>query len=134
MKKTATTNGFTTVELLVTLFVAVAFLMSGYQLYSMIINDGGEVRARAKASNVAYKYLQQKQLQVLASTNCNAVGITQIPIAADDQPSTSITYEVLCPYAPQINTISKILIKVNYSYNGAKTVTNSTYVYHDQDK
>jgi len=133
MKKTKTTNGFTSVELLVTLFVAVAFLMSGYQLYNMIIKDGGEARARAKASNIAYKYLQQKQIDVLNSTSCISSGATPttIPTAIDDKPATSITYKVSCP---QINTISQILITVGYNYNGAKIVTNSTYVYHDPDK
>ena len=52
-------KGFSTVELLVTLFVASAFLLAGYQLYAMVIKDGGETKQQAIASNKAYEYLQK---------------------------------------------------------------------------
>ena len=46
-------KGFTIIELLVTMFIAVAFLMAGYQLYGMIIKDGSETQLRTKAANIA---------------------------------------------------------------------------------
>ena len=59
MSKIAAQNGFTVVELLITLFIAAAFLVSGYQLFNLIIKDGGQTRAESRASNVAYDYLRK---------------------------------------------------------------------------
>jgi len=44
--------GFSAVELLITLFVAAAFLVAGYSLYNVVIKDGGErVRNHAPATS-----------------------------------------------------------------------------------
>ena len=47
-------QGFTTIELLVTLFIAAAFLASGYQLYSVILQDGGDARAQASCRMINF--------------------------------------------------------------------------------
>lgn len=60
MKIVHASDGFSAVELLVTLFVAVAFLATAYQLYSAVLGDSGEVRFRAKASNIAYAELRRR--------------------------------------------------------------------------
>ena len=52
-------GGFTAVELLITLFIAVAFLGTAYQLYTAVIRDSAEARFRAKASNIAYAELRK---------------------------------------------------------------------------
>jgi type II secretory pathway pseudopilin PulG len=59
MIRTSSQEGFSAVELLITLFVAVAFIATGYQLYSTIVKDGGEARFRARASNLAYENLRR---------------------------------------------------------------------------
>ncbi|MNH49902.1 hypothetical protein D3C87_1701760 [compost metagenome] len=59
MTRTSSQQGFSAVELLITLFVAVAFIATGYQLYSTIVKDGGEARFRARASNLAYENLRR---------------------------------------------------------------------------
>ena len=97
-------GGFTTVELLVTLFIAAAFLMSGYQLYSMIIRDGGEARARAKASNVAYEYLQ-KEKAVINDTK---------PSECDDgQLRTEFIYSQANNNTIEVDSLSNVEIKIN---------------------
>lgn len=50
--------GFTTVELLVTLFIAVAFVAVFYQLFVTINQTNSEARNRANASSIAYSTLK----------------------------------------------------------------------------
>lgn len=52
------TQGFTAVELLITLFVAALFITSGYQLYAVATADSADIRERSLASNIGYKYLR----------------------------------------------------------------------------
>lgn len=52
--------GFSAVELLITLFIGVAFVATGYQLYSAILGDGGAAHSRAIASNIAYENLREQ--------------------------------------------------------------------------
>lgn len=51
-------EGFTAVELLITLFVAALFIISGYQLYAVATADSADIRERSLASNIGYKYLR----------------------------------------------------------------------------
>lgn len=44
-------SGFSAVELLITLFVAAAFIATGYQLYYAVIEASGETRSRALVHN-----------------------------------------------------------------------------------
>lgn len=121
--------GFSTVELLVTLFVAAAFLLSGYQLYAMIIKDGGETRAQAKASNLAYDYLQQyKTNSTYILSSC--VGSTPktnwvITPAITGLPKATLSVVITCPY-PATPSLSKVQITINYG--SGKNVTQATYV------
>src|ERR1700744_3249216 len=73
-------QGFTAIELLITLFVAAAFLVAGYQLYFIVIKDNRTPRDQARAENVAYNYL--RQYSQAASNPCVA--------AQSLLPSTSI--------------------------------------------
>ena len=58
MTNTTSQAGFSAVELLITLFIAVAFIGAGYQLYAIIIKDGSEASLRAKANTIAYENLR----------------------------------------------------------------------------
>lgn len=118
-------NGFTAVELLVTLFVAAAFLASGYQLFILATRDGGETRARSIANNTAYDYLQQYKAKAtavcsttpsLASTPISVTGLTNVTVAVD----------ISCPYS-ETPSVSKISVTIKYN-TPQKTVVNATYV------
>ena len=122
MKKIMTNEGFTTVELLITLFIAVAFLMSGYQLYDMIIKNGGETRAQANVSNKAYDYIQlYKSDPAIIQTICvpkpdvltnQATEIfSSIIIPNIANPTANIKVE--CPY-PTTPSLSKITVRIKY--------------------
>jgi len=71
-------QGFSAVELLITLFIAATFLVAGFQLYSTIIKDSGSIRLTVRASNVAYNYLQ-KPNQMLQKLQIRAAHITSRP-------------------------------------------------------
>ncbi|MEI6054345.1 MAG: prepilin-type N-terminal cleavage/methylation domain-containing protein [Candidatus Saccharibacteria bacterium] len=118
--------GFTAVELLITLFIAAAFLMSGYQLYSMIIRDGGEARARAKASNIAYEYLQIYKAK--AKNPCpTATPIENVTQTTNDILSDiTISATITCPYV-ETPSLSKISVTVKYN-KPEQEVTNATYI------
>ena len=122
--------GFSTVELLVTLFVAAAFLLSGYQLYAMIIKDGGETRAQAKASNTAYDYLQQyKSNSTYIKKPCqDLVQPADVTPTITGLSNLVIKVAVSCPYGKAATdpAVTKILVTVNYGTS--KSVTQATYV------
>ncbi len=131
--------GFSTIELLVTLFIAAAFLVSGYQLYNLIIKDSGETRAQARANNVAYDYLQRYK----DSTGAPCVAQTALEdesISVPNLNEVKVTVVVECPgligyknSAPttpiDITSLSKIIVTVKYGNESPqKEVTNATYV------
>lgn len=129
------TRGFTTVELLVTLFIAVAFLMSGYQLYSMIIRDGGEARARAKASNVAYDYLKREKDTINAAWDCEANEIVSAkyysktsgePVNIESLSDVEIQVTNQCAKPDTSLRIVKTTVKVKYNIP-QQSVTEATY-------
>lgn len=135
MIKTAKQSGFTTVELLVTLFVAAIFLMSGYQLYAMIIKNNSEASARAKATNVAYQYLQQYKTDTSPTSLIKSTCTQPTPNPNTISPTieglsgVSIAISVDCPYTAPTNSISKLTVTVSYIYAGTtQQITNATYV------
>ena len=118
-------QGFTAVELLVTLFVAAAFLIAGYQLFNVVITDGGETRAESRASNVAYDYLRRYSNSATnpctPSSPLTSQAIT-IPDIADAQASIAIT----CPQddAPSLSKVEAI---ITYG-SPATSVRYATYI------
>ena len=55
-------DGLTTVELMVTLFVAALFILSGYQLYNAVNLRAGNSREMSEASNIAYRILREQAI------------------------------------------------------------------------
>jgi len=118
-------SGFTVIELLITLFVAVAFVVSGYQLYNVIIKDGGQTRGESRASNLAYDYLRRYTSSATdpctVSTPVNAATPTVAGIGA-----VSVTVNISCPYANN-NSVSKVEAVVTYNTNPQETIKYATY-------
>jgi Tfp pilus assembly protein PilE len=118
-------SGFTTVELLITLFIAAAFLISGYQLYMLIIKGGGETRMQARASNVAYDYLQRYKS---ATTNpcTEQMPLANQSVTVSNLSNTTITVSITCPYGT-VSAVSKITVNLNYG-DPQRLVTNATFI------
>ncbi len=117
--------GFTAIELLITLFVAAAFLVAGYQLYNVIIKDSGNTRAQSRASNVAYDYM--RRYSTSATSPCTtSTPLSAAPINVSNISAVQITVALTCPYVA-VTTITKVTVTVTYN-NPQQTVVYSTYV------
>lgn len=99
-------SGFTAVELLVTLFVAVAFIATAFQLYTAVVNDSGDARFRAKASNIAYAELRKWADDT--TPGCTPVTDQVFAIAAGhglDQPEGKVTIQCRADGLTRIQTV-----------------------------
>lgn len=118
------TAGFTVVELLVAIVVAVLILAGGSQLYSLALTNSGTAQRRANASNIAYDLLRQAQATV--ATPCVASGPTAVTI---DDPTiiTGATAQktITCPYASSNPNLSLISITVTYNNPETRSVTRA---------
>ena len=118
-----TAQGFTAVELLITLFVAVAFLVTSYTMSSLVVNDSGDTRAEIKAAGLAEEYLDRYTVPIgncVASTPVNNLAET-----VDGLSAVTVTIRYTCPnsYAPNL-----WLVEVTVNYNKPqKTVVLSSY-------
>jgi len=123
------TQGFTAVELLITLFVAAAFLIAGYQLFNLVIQDGGNARAESAASNVAYDYLRRYSDSATnpctASTPLTGQSVT---LEGLSELNATVTVTITCPQSDAV-TISKVEAIVAYGVGAeAKSVKYATFV------
>lgn len=118
--------GFSAVELLITLFIAAAFVATGYQLYSVIIQNGENAREQAQASNIAYNALRQYQPQ--ATNPCSVVTPSPTPSipSGSNLPNPSITVTMSCPYGTSAD-VTKVTATVNYG-NPQVGVTHALFV------
>lgn len=113
MKQRVKEAGFTAIELLITLFIAAAFIGTAYQLYSIVIDDSGTARARASASNIGYATLRKYSPQ--ATNPCSTVTASPTPTipANSGLSAASISVTFSCPYGTSSST-TKVLVSVKY--------------------
>lgn len=128
--KTSQATGFSTVELIITLFVAAAFILSGYQLHALILRESGDSRARAIASNEAYNYLmkyKEDDNYIKGPCQDNTTDIassTIIPNLTVNELKISVT----CPNDKNDQTEKVSLLTVVLEYNTNKQVSQAIYV------
>lgn len=117
IRPTSNQSGFSAVELLITLFIAAAFLVTGYQLYTIVINGGTSVRTRALASSLAYSDLRLYAAQ--ATNPCTVVTPTPTPTIPANSGLTNATIAVTftCPYGTTSPT-SSLHVTVTYGTLG----------------
>lgn len=112
--------GFSAVEVLISLFIAVAFVGAGYQLYSVIIKDGAEARWRARASNIAYTSLRQNSSR--ATNPCTTITPpATLPASANLPGPAAITVSITCPYGFS-DPVSKITTTITYGSPEQKVI------------
>lgn len=119
-------RGFSAIELLITLFVGVAFVATGYQIYTIVIQNNGDARARAKASNIAYDMLRKYGAQ--ATNPCTAVTPSPAPsVPAGSGLSNPVaTVTISCPFGGLSGT-SKVAVRITYG-NPQQEVNHATYI------
>ncbi len=116
-------SGFTVIELLVTLFIAAAFLATGYQLYGAIIKDAGQTRAEARANNVAYDYI--KRYESSTTSPCtNQTPLNNAAVSISGMTASTVSIDITCPYAGAPN-ISKITSTIKYNNPQKITIISS---------
>lgn len=125
-------SGFSAIELLITIFVATAFLAAGYQLYTAVLRNGTDTRNQTTASNIAYDYVRRYSPQ--ATSPCTiftpnpAPTIPSTPAGGIALPSPSITASITCPYGTTSDT-SLVTVTVTYGFtNPQKQVQHAVYV------
>lgn len=132
MIRTESQQGFSAVELLITLFVAVAFIATGYQLYSTIVKDGGEARFRARASNLAYENLRRASDTTPTCSTTPAVTTPASPSSSGlDNPviTQTISAPQGCSGATWQDRVMKVQITVTYGpQSDRQEVTHALYV------
>lgn len=126
MQRSKNQSGFSAVELLVTLFIAVIFLAAGHQMYNAIIQDSGTARQRSRANNVAYDYLRRYAASApatcAASTPVNDVAATPTPTGLANVRAT-VVYS--CPQ-PSLTNLTKVQVTIRYG-TSSEEVSHAIY-------
>lgn len=122
-------TGFTTVELLITLFVAAAFIFSGYQLYSTIMKNAADSRNRSVASNIAYDNLRKISAQTsqpcVARSNAALSTSFEMPPNSNLPTPVAISGAIDCPFGTS-DPMSRVTVTVTYD-NPQESVTHAIY-------
>lgn len=124
-----TEDGFTAVELLVTLFIAAIFLFSGYQLYTQVTRDGREANQSAKISGILYEKQQAASATVTAAypNGCVAGSLKTPPSdpgsfvteQVEGIGSVTFTTTISCPQGTAASAdLFLVKVKASYTTNG----------------
>jgi prepilin-type N-terminal cleavage/methylation domain-containing protein len=125
MKKLQRQSGFTAVELLVTLFVAAAFLIAAYQLFNLVVKDGGATRSESRAANVAYDYLRQYAASSTTIPCTPSSPLNDAPLSIDGLTSVTVNVTISC-LPDAIASLSKVEVAITYN-NPSQTIKYATY-------
>jgi len=132
---TADQNGFTAIELLITLIVASVFLFSGYQVYTQVVRDGADANRLAIISNKVNERLRKESLTTTsaAPSGCTPSNVlNNAPLGIEDVPGIgTVTYTKTVRCSANPTTLDVFMIKVEGSYNDAgvtRKVQHATYV------
>lgn len=127
MKASSVRNGFTAVELLISIVVASVLLGGGFQLYNTAIKSSGSARMRYKANNVAYEFL--RQYENTTKTPCiSSSASPEIGSQMDQLPGGEVSITITCPMSSQPD-ISLVNVTVSYQDSGEKSVKRSLLKY-----
>lgn len=122
-------KGFTAVELLIALFIAAAFMLVGYQLYTVVIRDAASVRNRAKASTIANDYVNREAASV---STCSEAPVTasETPPTNSGLPDIAISSIISAPHGcGGSGEVIKVQIDVSYGPTSKRErVSNAVYV------
>lgn len=120
-------QGFSAIELLITLFIAAAFLVTGYQLYNITLKDGGKVRSSTTAYNLANNYVEMNKY--VATNPCTVLTpLNNSSVVVPNMSEVKVTVNITCPYGTA-SSISKILVTVSYGKGlNSNEIQTASYV------
>lgn len=115
-------DGFTAVELLITLFVAALFLFAGYQLFNVVLASGNTTRSQSTASTTANAYLQQ-YADSIPATCAASTPLSNSSITVTGLANPRVTVAITCPVAAAPK-LSKISVTLTYGIGAELTTVN----------
>ena len=124
-------QGFTAVELLVTLFIAALFIASGYQLYAVTTTDSANIRARSIAGSIGYRHLRIEQAKTSFACNSTTIPYSSLPTQDKNELPGISSYTVARSMPkgdPCGNGLMKIQIDIKYKA-GDGYITQSQVIY-----
>ena len=119
-------QGFSAVELLITLFIGALFLMAGYQLYSFTFRASTEAHQAAVASNASYAYLRQYAAQAPDDCQAPPPGLPNgQSVTVEGLNNPRLTIVISCPHYEGVS-----LVRATITYDspvGEKEVSHAVY-------
>ncbi len=124
-------QGFTITELMVTLFVAALFAISGWQLYAVVMQRAIEAQRMSEASNIAYKILRQSGKYSASAPLCKTSStiLTPAPTVPENTLPKPVAVEVkqCSPVSGLI--LNRFTVKISYGLdNDHQEVSHAIYV------
>jgi len=128
-------QGFSAVELLITLFIAALFIIGANQLYIYVITNGEDANQRTRASNIGYQYLQSKKpavAQMCPNASPPVQTFSNVPVSG--LTNVTIIVTASCPYTSTatsqdpLRNITKVTVVTRYG-SDSKEVTHAIYTY-----
>lgn len=120
-------SGFSAVELMITLFIAAAFVASGYMVYSVIVKDSTVTRQSAQANSIAYTYLRTYAAQASGSCSPRTETPTLLDAEKKELPKpASIKVSFTCPHSAT-PSLWKVNVALTYG-STTQEVTHATFV------
>lgn len=119
-------DGFTAIELLITLIIGTMLLFSAYQLYAVVLQESKDTTQKANASSYAYELLRENSY--LATNPCSTVTLSNIAIPSTSglPSSASASVQLNCVASNPTPNLSQIQSTVTYATG--KSVTHATYI------
>lgn len=119
-------QGFTVVELLVTLIVGMLLMFSTYQLYNYVLDTSSDTRMRATASALAYEFMRENAAQ--ATNPCTPKAISPAPTipASANLAAATAGVKITCLVSGPTN-LSIITSSITFG-SPYITITHATYV------
>lgn len=140
MINTKQSEGFTVVELLVTIIVAAMFVTMFYQLFVTLVQMNADARRNTQASDLAYSNMRRYPTVVSTGLTCvDATTITNlIPASGSPTTATDSDYPELGPVTEQVTAQFPYGCSVNYNLiklestvmykNNTLTLSHATYI------
>ena len=129
-------DGLTAVELMVTLFVAALFIISGYQLYNAVNLRAANSREMSEASNIAYRILRENSTHDSSLTRSATVcpissTLAPAPTLPTNTLPTPVTVSVFRCWLGEsgVSELQRVTVQIEYGNDTPKRkVVHATYV------
>lgn len=127
-------QGFSAVELLITLFIAAVFLFAGYQLYIQVTKDAADADRTARVSNAVQEKMRKRLAEVSAQypSGCVAASETNTTTSQSLEGVGDVSFNIVtrCPIPSggSATNLFQTTVTATYTENGhTRTLQHSTY-------